>query len=64
MVFQQPRLSPWGSVGSNVDLALRYAGVEKADRPAARDGLLGRVGLTGTDRRVSEILVGQQLSVG
>jgi taurine transport system ATP-binding protein len=64
VVFQQPRLFPWRSVGGNVDLALRYAGVEKADRPAARDGLLRRVGLTGTaDRRIWEISGGQQQRV-
>jgi taurine transport system ATP-binding protein len=64
VVFQQPRLFPWRSVGGNVDLALAYAGVGKADRRAARDGLLGRVGLTGTaDRKVWEISGGQQQRV-
>jgi taurine transport system ATP-binding protein len=61
VVFQQPRLFPWRSVGGNVDLALTYAGVGKADRRAARDGLLRRVGLVGTaDRKVWEISGGQQ----
>ena len=56
VVFQQPRLYPWRSVGGNVDLALTYAGVPKADRRTAREGLLRRVGLTGTDdRKVWEI---------
>jgi taurine transport system ATP-binding protein len=64
VVFQQPRLFPWRTVGGNVDVALRYAGVSRADRPAARDGLLRRVGLTGTaDRRVWEISGGQQQRV-
>ena len=64
VVFQQPRLFPWRSVGGNVDLALTYAGVGNADRRAARDGLLGRVGLTGTaDRKVWEISGGQQQRV-
>jgi taurine transport system ATP-binding protein len=64
VIFQQPRLFPWRSVGGNVELALRYAGVGKADRAAARDGLLARVGLTGTaGRRVWEISGGQQQRV-
>jgi taurine transport system ATP-binding protein len=64
VIFQQPRLFPWRSVGGNVEMALRYAGVAKADRAAARDGLLARVGLTGTaDRRVWEISGGQQQRV-
>jgi taurine transport system ATP-binding protein len=64
VVFQQPRLFPWRSVGGNVDLALTYAGVGKADRRAARDGLLRRVGLVGTaDRKVWEISGGQQQRV-
>jgi taurine transport system ATP-binding protein len=64
VIFQQPRLFPWRTVGGNVELALRYAGVGKADRAAARDGLLARVGLTGTaDRRVWEISGGQQQRV-
>ena len=64
VVFQQPRLFPWRSVGGNVELALTYAGVGRADRDAARDGLLARVGLAGTaDRKVWEISGGQQQRV-
>jgi len=64
VVFQQPRLFPWRSVGGNVDLSLTYAGVGKADRRAAREGLLRRVGLAGTaDRKVWEISGGQQQRV-
>ena len=64
VVFQQPRLFPWRTVGGNVDLALTYADVGKADRKAARDGLLGRVGLAGTaDRKIWEISGGQQQRV-
>ncbi|WP_181780430.1 ABC transporter ATP-binding protein [Pseudonocardia pini] len=64
VVFQQPRLFPWRSVGGNVDLALKYAGVEKADRAVAREGLLERVGLGGTaDRKIWEISGGQQQRV-
>jgi len=64
VVFQQSRLFPWRTVGGNVDLALTYAGIGKADRPTAREGLLRRVGLAGTaDRKVWEISGGQQQRV-
>jgi taurine transport system ATP-binding protein len=64
VVFQQPRLFPWRTVGGNVDLALKYAGVSKADRPHHRDALLERVGLEGTaGRRIWEISGGQQQRV-
>jgi taurine transport system ATP-binding protein len=46
LVFQQPRLFPWKTVGGNVDLALRYAG------PENRAGLENRAG------RVTELLAG------
>ena len=64
VVFQQPRLFPWRTVGGNVDLALRYAGVPKAERPARRAELLDRVGLVDVDkRRIWEISGGQQQRV-
>ncbi|TCK22054.1 ABC transporter ATP-binding protein [Pseudonocardia endophytica] len=64
VVFQQPRLFPWRSVGGNIDLALKYADVDGADRDTARDGLLDRVGLGGTaDRKIWEISGGQQQRV-
>ncbi|MFC7485884.1 ABC transporter ATP-binding protein [Knoellia sp. CPCC 206453] len=64
VVFQQPRLFPWRTVGGNVELALRYAGVPKADRPHLRDELLDRVGLAGvSDRWIWEISGGQQQRV-
>ncbi|QUD81612.1 ABC transporter ATP-binding protein [Gordonia polyisoprenivorans] len=64
VVFQQPRLFPWRTVGGNVDLALRYAGVPKAQRRTRRDELLRRVGLGDTaDRRIWEISGGQQQRV-
>ncbi|MFG3590632.1 ABC transporter ATP-binding protein [Streptomyces sp. NPDC047990] len=64
IVFQQPRLFPWRTVGGNVDLALRYAGVPKGQWPNRRAELLERVGLEGTDkRRVWEISGGQQQRV-
>lgn len=64
VVFQQPRLFPWRTVGGNIDLALKYAGVERSTRAARRDQLLERVGLGGTaDRRIWEISGGQQQRV-
>ena len=64
VVFQQPRLFPWRSVGGNVDLALKYAGVPRADRPSRRDELLARVGLSDTaNRKIWEISGGQQQRV-
>ncbi|MFQ6146334.1 ABC transporter ATP-binding protein [Streptomyces seoulensis] len=64
VVFQSPRLFPWRTVRGNLDLALRYAGVERAHRPEHRARLLARVGLEGTEkRRVWEISGGQQQRV-
>jgi taurine transport system ATP-binding protein len=64
VVFQQPRLFPWRTVGGNVDLALKYAGVSGEHRAHRRDELLARVGLEGTaDRRIWEISGGQQQRV-
>ena len=64
VVFQQPRLFPWRTVGGNVDLALKYAGVPRSDRPARREELLARVGLSDTaNRRIWEISGGQQQRV-
>ncbi|WP_375430632.1 ABC transporter ATP-binding protein [uncultured Friedmanniella sp.] len=64
LVFQQPRLLPWRTVGSNVDLALRYAGLAASERVARRDALLHRVGLDGiAHRRIWEISGGQQQRV-
>lgn len=64
VVFQQPRLFPWRSVGGNVELALKYAGVPTAERADQREELLHRVGLTGiAHRKVWEISGGQQQRV-
>ncbi|MBE8474905.1 ABC transporter ATP-binding protein [Streptomyces justiciae] len=64
VVFQTPRLFPWRTVRGNVDLALRYAGVDRAQWPERRAELLARVGLEGTERRrVWEISGGQQQRV-
>ncbi|MFT4043251.1 MAG: ATP-binding cassette domain-containing protein [Gordonia sp. (in: high G+C Gram-positive bacteria)] len=64
VVFQQPRLFPWRTVGGNVELALKYAGAAKAERASRREELLTRVGLADTARRrVWEISGGQQQRV-
>ncbi|MEU6373625.1 ABC transporter ATP-binding protein [Streptomyces sp. NPDC046909] len=64
VVFQSPRLFPWRTVRGNIDLALRYAGVERSQWAARRAELLARVGLEGTEkRRVWEISGGQQQRV-
>ncbi|MFI9506726.1 ABC transporter ATP-binding protein [Nocardia sp. NPDC052566] len=64
LVFQQPRLFPWQSVGGNVDLALKYAGVPRDRRAERREELLRRVGLDGTSgRKIWEISGGQQQRV-
>jgi taurine transport system ATP-binding protein len=64
VVFQQPRLFPWRTVGGNVDLALKYAKVPRERRAERRARLLERVGLEGTaDRRIWEISGGQQQRV-
>lgn len=64
VVFQTPRLFPWRTVRGNLDLALRYAGVPRAQWPERRGELLARVGLEGTERRhVWEISGGQQQRV-
>ncbi|WP_229403358.1 ABC transporter ATP-binding protein [Micromonospora okii] len=60
LVFQQPRLFPWKTVGGNIELALRYAG-QPAD---GVDRLLTRVGLPGVaNRRTWQISGGQQQRV-
>ena len=49
LVFQQPRLFPWKTVGGNVALALKYAGVPAT--PDKVEELLARVGLHDVARR-------------
>jgi taurine transport system ATP-binding protein len=64
VVFQQPRLFPWRTVGGNVDMALKYAKVARDRRIERREELLERVGLGGTAaRRIWEISGGQQQRV-
>jgi taurine transport system ATP-binding protein len=62
IVFQQPRLFPWRTVGGNVALALRYAGIVPT---AARvTDLLDKVGLHEVaGRRTWQISGGQQQRV-
>jgi taurine transport system ATP-binding protein len=62
LVFQQPRLFPWKTVGGNIELALRYAGRPRGQ--ARIDELLAGVGLTGVAaRRTWQISGGQQQRV-
>jgi taurine transport system ATP-binding protein len=62
LVFQQPRLFPWKTVGGNVELALRYAGI--ADRGERVTELLAGVGLHEVaHRRTWQISGGQQQRV-
>ena len=64
VVFQQPRLFPWRSVGGNVELALKYAGTPREQRTERRDELLSRVGLKDVaHRKIWEISGGQQQRV-
>jgi len=62
LVFQQPRLFPWKTVGGNVALALRYAGVPATAERV--DELLAAVGLHDMARRRTwQISDGQQQRV-
>ncbi|MEU1588396.1 ABC transporter ATP-binding protein [Micromonospora sp. NPDC005710] len=64
LVFQQPRLLPWKTVGGNVGLALRYAGVSRPERSRRVSALLDRVGLPRVGhRRTWQLSGGQQQRV-
>ncbi|WP_433529510.1 ABC transporter ATP-binding protein [Micromonospora sp. CA-263727] len=64
LVFQQPRLLPWQTVGGNVGLGLRYAGVPQAERTRRVAELLDRVGLPHVaHRRTWQLSGGQQQRV-
>ncbi|MEW1584322.1 ABC transporter ATP-binding protein [Micromonospora vinacea] len=64
LVFQQPRLLPWKTVGGNVGLALRYAGVPRPERSSQVTTLLNRVGLPHVaGRRTWQLSGGQQQRV-
>ncbi len=64
VVFQQPRLFPWQTVAGNVDAALRWADVPRADRSRRTAELLAAVGLAELGpRRTWEVSGGQQQRV-
>ncbi|MFD6917773.1 ABC transporter ATP-binding protein [Streptomyces virginiae] len=64
VVFQQPRLFPWRTVGGNLGFALARIGVPRAERPRRIVELLERVGLPGmAGRRTWELSGGQQQRV-
>ena len=64
LMFQEPALLPWLTAGANIALALKYAGVGRADRAARVEELLELVRLGGTaKRRVHELSGGQRQRV-
>ncbi|MFC9589431.1 ABC transporter ATP-binding protein [Streptomyces sp. NPDC056944] len=64
VVFQQPRLFPWRTVGGNLAFALARHGVARAGRAARVEELLSLVGLPGmAGRRTWELSGGQQQRV-
>ncbi|NEB74441.1 ABC transporter ATP-binding protein [Streptomyces sp. SID14478] len=64
VVFQQPRLFPWRTVGGNITFALTRHGVPRDQLRARAEALLARVGLTGmAGRRTWELSGGQQQRV-
>lgn len=64
VVFQQPRLFPWRTVGGNLGFALARHGVPRSRRPDRIAELLDRVGLSGmAGRRTWELSGGQQQRV-
>ncbi|MET9606677.1 ABC transporter ATP-binding protein [Streptomyces sp. NPDC006512] len=64
VVFQQPRLFPWRTVGGNLGFALARLGVPRAERSGRIAELLERVGLSGmAGRRTWELSGGQQQRV-
>ncbi|QNS06415.1 ABC transporter ATP-binding protein [Streptomyces xanthii] len=60
VVFQQPRLFPWRTVGGNIAFALARHGVPRGQRAERVAELLERVGLAGTARRRTWQLSGGQ----
>ena len=64
LVFQEPRLFPWRTVGGNIDLAVGAAGVTREDRAGRRQELLAQVGLPDvSQRRTWQLSGGQQQRV-
>ena len=60
LMFQEPALLPWQTVGQNIALALKYAGVPRAARSARVEELLAVVRLDGTAKRRPHELSGGQ----
>ncbi|MFF2628233.1 ABC transporter ATP-binding protein [Kitasatospora griseola] len=64
LMFQDHALFPWLTAGKNIELALRLAGVAKADRQAEAERLLELVRLTGSyKKRVHELSGGMRQRV-
>ncbi|MGW7069019.1 ABC transporter ATP-binding protein [Streptomyces sp. NPDC054855] len=64
VVFQQPRLFPWRTVGGNLSFALARHGVVRGERGCRVQELLSLVGLPGmAGRRTWELSGGQQQRV-
>ena len=64
LMFQESALFPWLTAGQNIALALKYAGVARAQRSARVEELLDLVRLSGhSDRRVHELSGGQRQRV-
>lgn len=64
LMFQEPALFPWLTAERNIALALRLAGVPKAQWPDETDRLLARVYLTGQGgKRVHELSGGMRQRV-
>ncbi|MFH8839082.1 ABC transporter ATP-binding protein [Streptomyces sp. NPDC017868] len=64
VVFQQPRLFPWRTVGGNLAFALVRHGVPRGERASRIEELLSLVGLSGmAGRRTWELSGGQRQRV-
>jgi len=60
LMFQEPALLPWLTVGQNISLALKYAGVPRPARASRVEDLLAVVRLDGTAKRRPHELSGGQ----